>query len=107
MLEHPTPGQVNFETYWRTLDGIPPLLTWEQRMPDDRAAWEAAAEAVRAREEERAPTPGTMHFGHTMHAAQGLCGAGSPWVSILPRLVTCQACIALMRPSERKEVPHG
>ena len=41
-----TPGQRAHETYWRTFSGRPPSLPWDQLIPDNRAAWEAAAQAV-------------------------------------------------------------
>ena len=50
MPETPTPGQLAYEAYWQTWnDGRPPLLVWAQLVPDNRAAWEAAAQAVRDR----------------------------------------------------------
>ena len=41
-----TPGQIAHETYWRTFADRPPTLPWEQLIPDNRDAWEAAAQAV-------------------------------------------------------------
>lgn len=42
----PTPGEIAHETYWRTFAGRPSSLPWEQLISDNRAAWEAAAQAV-------------------------------------------------------------
>jgi hypothetical protein len=53
---------------------------------------------------ERRPVPYTIHFGHSIRAEAGLCGTQATMVSILPRLVTCQQCVALMSPHDRKEV---
>ena len=49
MAETPTPGQVAHATYWLTFAGRPPTLPWAQLIPENRAAWEAAAQAVLAR----------------------------------------------------------
>lgn len=50
MPDQPTPGQIAYEAYWQTWnEGLPPQLSWEQIIPDNKRAWEAAAQAVLAR----------------------------------------------------------
>jgi hypothetical protein len=51
------------------------------------------------------PVPYLIHFGSSIRADRGNCGVLATMVSILPRLVTCEQCIALMAPHDRKEVP--
>jgi hypothetical protein len=48
VLTQINPGQIAHETYWRTFAGRPPTLPWAQLIPDNRDAWEAAAQAVLA-----------------------------------------------------------
>ena len=55
MAETPTPGQVAHATYWLTFAGRPPTLPWAQLIPENRAAWEAAAQAVLALQQEEKP----------------------------------------------------
>jgi hypothetical protein len=62
---------------------------------------EAQAEALRDALVDRRRT---IHFGCTMHTETAHCGMQGVMVAILPRLVTCKACIALMKPHDRKEV---
>lgn len=56
MPDAPTPGEIAYETYWGTWnDGLPPALPWDQIIPDNKRAWEAAAQAVVAMQEEAQP----------------------------------------------------
>lgn len=62
----PTPGQVAHETYWRTFAGRPPTLPWAQLIPENRAAWDAAAQAVLAQKDKEGdamtPREGLEHL---------------------------------------------
>ena len=55
MAEKPTPGQICYAVWWRTKYGMQqadPVSTYQLLPAQDRAAWEAAAQAARAMQEE-------------------------------------------------------
>jgi hypothetical protein len=47
MTDTPTPGEVSYAAYWPAL-GAPPPVPWAGLSAVVQAAWEAAAQAVRA-----------------------------------------------------------
>lgn len=50
-MPNPTPGQLAYTAWWRARCGLPQgevLYGFARRPPTERAAWEAAAEAMRA-----------------------------------------------------------
>ena len=51
MPDQPTPGELAYAAYWPAL-GSPPPVPWAGLSPVVHRAWEAAAEAVRAMQEE-------------------------------------------------------
>ena len=55
MTDAPTPGQVAYEAWWRVhvnLPGTNVSFGFARLRPNEQAAWEAAAQAVRAMQEE-------------------------------------------------------
>jgi hypothetical protein len=56
MPDTPTPGQLAYTVFWQTLaEAMGDAVPWEALHAATRRAWEAAAQAVLAMQEEKTP----------------------------------------------------